>query len=87
MNISLYVFIKNPAKYFEIAKTTDVIVTKRGGRIGRIISEENTSRIEIQRAIEVLIGSVQLPPEYDDPNYDPNYELLRESAYKDRGLL
>ncbi|MBD5128835.1 MAG: hypothetical protein HDT43_02760 [Ruminococcaceae bacterium] len=39
---------------------------------------------EKQLVVETLIGSVEFPPEYDDPNYDPDYELLRESAYKDR---
>jgi hypothetical protein len=49
--------------------------------------EEVAMRSDKKRAIEALIGSVPLPPEYDDPNYDPDYELLREAAYKDRGLL
>ena len=87
MNISLSALKENPAKYFEIAKSADVIITRRGKRIGRIVSEEKAAKSDRQRAIEALIGSVKLPPEYDDPNYDPNYELLREAAYKDRGLL
>ena len=87
MNISLSTLKENPAKYFEIARITDVIVTKHGERIGRIVSEEKAAKSDKQRAIEALIGSVTFPPEYDDPNYDPNYELLREAAYKDRGLL
>ena len=52
----------------------------------RIIGEERTSKTDKQQAIEALIGSVSFPPEYDDPDYDPDYELLRESAYRDRGL-
>ena len=87
MDISLSALKENPAKYFHLAKTTDIIVTKRGMRLGRIISEEKAVRSEKLRAIEALIGSVKLPPEYDDPTYDPDYELLRESSYKDRGLL
>ena len=87
MNVSLSVFKENPAKYFEIAKTADVVVTKRGKRIGRIISEDKAVKSEKQLAIEALIGSVSLTIEYDDPNYDHDYELLREAAYKDRGLL
>ena len=87
MHVPLSVFKENPAKYFELAKTTDVVVTKRGERIGRIISEEKAARSDKQQAIEALVGSVPFPSEYHDPNYDPDYELLREAAYKDRGLL
>ena len=87
MNISLSTLKENPAKYFELAKTTDVIITKRGERLGRIVSEEKAARSDKQRAIEALIGSVPFPSEYDDLNFDPDYELLREAAYKDRGLL
>jgi len=87
MNISLSTLKENPAKYFDLAKTADVIVTRRGERIGRIVSEEKAARSDKQRAIEALIGSVPFPSEYDDPNHDPDYELLREAAYKDRGML
>jgi len=87
MDISLSALKENPSRYFEIAKTTDVIITKRGKRLGRIIGEERAAKTDKQQAIEALIGSVSFPPEYDDPDYDPDYELLRESAYRDRGLL
>ena len=87
MNISLSALKENPAKYFELAKTADVIVTRRGERLGRIVCEEKASRSDKQRAIEALVGSVPFPPEYDDPNHDPDYDLLREAAYKNRGLL
>ena len=59
-----------------------MIVTKRGERILRIVSEEKAAKSDKQRAIEALIGSVALPPEYDDPRYDLDYELLREAAYQ-----
>ncbi len=87
MNISLSSLKEDPAKYFELAKTTEIIVTQRGERIGRIISENPSIKSDKQRAIEALIGSVQFPDEYNDSNYDPDYELLREAAYKDKGLL
>lgn len=87
MNVSLSALKENPAKYFELAKISDVIVTRRGERIGRIVSEEKAAKSDKQRAIEALIGSVPFPQEYDDPNHDPDYELLREAACKDRGLL
>ncbi|MCL1916794.1 MAG: type II toxin-antitoxin system Phd/YefM family antitoxin [Peptococcaceae bacterium] len=87
MDISLSTLKENPAKYFELAKSADVIVTKRGKRIGRIVSEEKASKSDKQQALEALIGSVPFPSEYNDPNHDPDYELLRDAAYKDRELL
>ncbi len=87
MNISLSTLKENPAKYFELAKTTEVIVTQQGERIGRIVSETNYAKSDKQRAIEALIGSVSFPDEYNDPNYDIDYKLLRDAAYKDKGLL
>ena len=35
MNIALSVLKENPAKYFELAKANDIIVTRRGQRLGR----------------------------------------------------
>lgn len=87
MYVQLSELKTNPAKYFELAKISDVIVTKRGERIGRIVCEEKAAKSDKQKAIEALIGSAALPSEYDDPNYDPNYDLLREASYKERGLL
>ena len=87
MNVPLSTLKENPIKYFELAKTTDVIITRRGKRLGRIISEEKAAVSEKRRAIEALIGSAAFPPEYGDPSYDPDYETLREAAYRDRGLL
>ena len=87
MNIPLSVLKENPAKYFELAKTTDVIITRRGKRLGRIISEERAAKAERHQAIDALIGSVLFPEEYSNPDFDPDYELLRKAAYKDRGLL
>ena len=87
MNISLSALKENPAKYFELAKSVDIIVTKRGERLGRIISEEKAVKSERQMAVEALIGSVPFPPAYSDPNHDPDYNLLRDAAFKDRGLL
>ncbi len=87
MYIQLSELKTNPVKYFDLAKTTEVIVTRHGQRIGRIISEEEAVKADRKRAVDALIGSVELPPAYDDPSYDPHYEQLREAAYRERGLL
>ena len=42
---------------------------------------------EYKALVESLIGSANFPPEYDDPNYDPEYELAREAAYRAKGLI
>ena len=87
MVVPLSVLKENPAKYFYLAKTNDIIITKRGKRLGRIVNEETAMTSNKRRAIEELIGSAVFPPEYNDPNHDPDYDLLRESSFKDRGLL
>ena len=87
MNVSLSIFKENPAKYFELAKTADVIVTRRGKRLGRVVNEENAAKSDMQRAIEALIGSVAFPSDYDNRSYDPDYEIIREAACEERGLL
>ena len=87
MDVQLSELKTNPAKYFDLSKMGDIIVLRRGKRIGRIVSEEKAAKLEKRRAIEALIGSVRFPAEYDDPDYDPDYDLLREAAYKDKGLL
>jgi prevent-host-death family protein len=83
MSVSMSDLKANPSKYFELANTMNIIVTRRGKPIGSIGGKKSAKML----AVEALIGSVKFPPEYDDPNYDPDYELLREAAYKDRGLL
>ena len=36
-------------------------------------------------AVEKLLGSADFPPEYDDPDFDPDYALAREADYRARG--
>ncbi|MDR1192618.1 MAG: hypothetical protein LBK98_00355 [Peptococcaceae bacterium] len=83
MNVSLSVLKANPAKYFDLANTTSVIVTRRGKAIGSIGGKKSAKAL----AVEALIGSADFPPEYDDPSYDPDYELARRLDYKARGLI
>ncbi|MDR0286767.1 MAG: hypothetical protein LBI03_03535 [Clostridiales bacterium] len=81
MNVSLSVLKSNPAKYFELANTTNIIVTRRGKAIGSIVGKQSAKAL----AVEALIESVDFPSEYDDPSFDPDYELARESDYRARG--
>jgi hypothetical protein len=82
MNVPLSVLKANPAKYFELANTTNIIVTRRGKAIGSIVGRQSAKVL----AVEALIGSADFPSEYDNPDFDPDYELAREADYKSRGL-
>ncbi|GHV10093.1 hypothetical protein FACS1894217_15340 [Clostridia bacterium] len=83
MQIQLSELKANPAKYFDLAKTLDVIVTRHGRRLGRIICEENAARTEKQRAIEAFFDMDYLPSHPDDTIYDP----IKEERLRAKGLL
>ena len=83
MNISLSALKTNPAKYFDLANTTRIIVTRRGKVIGSITGKQSAKAL----AVEALIGTADFPSEYEDPNFDPDYELAREADYRARGLI
>ena len=83
MNVSLSVFKANPAKYFALANTTSIIVTRRGKAIGSIAGKKSAKSL----AVEALLGTADFPSEYEDPSFDPDYELAREADYRARGLI
>jgi hypothetical protein len=83
MNIPLSVLKTNPAKYFELADTTNIIITRRGKAIGSISGKQSAKKL----AVEALIGSADFPSVYDNSEFDPDYELAREMDYKARGLV
>ena len=83
MNISLSKLKANPTKYFDLANTASIIITRRGKAIGSIAGKQSAKAL----AVEALIGTADFPFEYEDPNYDPDYDLAREADYKARGLI
>ena len=84
MNISLSTLKTNPAKYFDLAKTNDVIVTRHGQRLGRIVSEEKAAKSDKARAFEELMNCVKkTPSKPDNTVYDP----IKEESLRERGLL
>jgi hypothetical protein len=83
MIVSLSALKANPAKYFDLASTRNIIVTRRGKAIGSIVGKKPAKLL----AIEALLGSGDFSAEYDDPNFDPDYEEAREADYKARGLI
>jgi len=64
----------NVGKYIELSETQDVFITKNGKYVAKIIN------IKRDRANEMrsLFGIAKLPPKYNDPDYDVNYDKLRE---------
>jgi hypothetical protein len=83
MNVSLSSLKASPAKYFELANTVNIIVTRRGKPVGSIVGRKTAKAL----AVEALIGSADFPPEYDDPSYDKDYEFAREADYSAGGLI
>jgi hypothetical protein len=78
MEITMSMLKENPGKYAELAQTVDITVTKYGEIVLGLINKDSLARLKRQQAADRLIGSVTFPPEYDDPNYDPDYDKLRE---------
>ena len=83
VNVPLSVLKTNPAKYFDLANTTSIIVTRRGKAIGSIAGKQSAKAL----AVEALIGSADFPSEYENPDFDPDYEAAREADYRSRGLV
>jgi len=84
MNITLSALKKNPAKYFEIAKTADVIITKHGERFGRIVGEEKAARSERLNAFDELLQYVKTLPSVPDKII---YDKDREERLREKGVL
>jgi prevent-host-death family protein len=61
----------NPAKYFDLASTVEVIVTRRGKPVGRIVSAEPKVNKKAA-AFNRLSGKIKVPDTVDD-----DYDALR----------
>jgi prevent-host-death family protein len=83
MLIQLSELKANPAKYFDLAKTVDIVVTRHGKRLGRIISEEKAAKTDKMQAFERLVDLVNQPSIPDDTVYDP----VKEERLRAKGLL
>jgi len=84
MSIQLSQLKANPAKYFELAKTTDVIVTRHGKKLGRIVCDEKDEMTDKEKAFDELMHIMKTMPSIPDPTvYDP----IKEERLRERGLL
>ena len=83
MNIQLSELKINPAKYFDLARTADVIVTRHGQRIGRIVCEEKAAKLDRANAFIELMELKSSPSNPDDTVYDP----VKEERLREKGML
>lgn len=84
MYIQLSELKTNPAKYFDLAKTCEVIVTRHGQRLGRIIPENKAAEMERHNAFDDLMAYVRSAPSVPDNKV---YDADKEERLKERGLL
>lgn len=90
MYIQLSELKTNPSKYFDLAKKIDIIVTRHGQRLGRIVCEEKAADNDKRQAFEELMEMVQTAPrrkQYDNPADDPYYDPIKEARLNERGML
>ena len=74
MQVALSELKTNVGKYVALADKQDVYITRNGKQVAKIVGT-NRDRVADMRS---LFGIAKLPMEYDDPNYDSNYEKLRD---------
>ena len=74
MQIALSELKTNVGKYVNLAEKQDIYITRNGKQVAKIVST-NRDRVEDMKS---LFGIAKLPQEYKDPDYDTNYENLRD---------
>ena len=84
MDVQLSELKINPVKYFNLAKTIDIIVTLHGQRLGRIICEEKAEKLNRMNVFDELIALVKTTPSV--PN-DTVYDSAKEERLREKGLL
>ena len=84
MTIQLSELKSNPGKYFELAQKSDIIVTRRGKRLGRIVNEEKAAKSDDKQAFDELMRYMrETPSKPDDTVYNP----IRQARLSEDGLL
>ena len=74
MKVAVSELKANVGKYIALSETQDIFITKNGKQVAKIVSIKRDRVAEMKS----LFGIAKLPPEYEDPSYDPNYENLRK---------
>ena len=73
MQVALSELKTNVGKYVYLADRQDIYITRNGKQVAKIVGI-NRDKVADMKS---LFGIAKLPKEYDDPNYDSNYEKLR----------
>ena len=74
MQVALSELKTNVGKYVDLAEKQDIFITRNGKQVAKIVGT-NRDRIADMKS---LFGIAKLPQEYNDPDYDSNYEKLRD---------
>ena len=74
MQIALSELKINIGKYVDLSETEDIYITRNGKQVAKLIGI-NRDRVADMKS---LFGIAKLPPEYNDPAYDLDYEILRD---------
>ena len=74
MQIALSELKINVGKFVDLAEKEDIYITRNGKQVAKIIGTKRDRVADMK----LLFGIAKLPQEYNDPNYDPSYEKLRD---------
>jgi prevent-host-death family protein len=74
----------NPSKYFDLSKAGDVIVTRHGKRLGRIVCEEKAAKSDRLNAYDELMQIVRTAKSVPDNTV---YDADKEERLRARGVL
>ncbi|MCL2637342.1 MAG: type II toxin-antitoxin system Phd/YefM family antitoxin [Oscillospiraceae bacterium] len=77
MQIALSELKINVGKYVDLAEKEDIYITRNGKQVAKIIGT-NRDRVLDMKSLFGIAKITEIAPEYTDPNYDPNYDKLRE---------
>ena len=64
----------NVGKYVEQADAGDIYITRNGKQVAKIVYHKH----DREKEMRALFGIAKLPPAYEYPMYDPNYDALRD---------
>ena len=78
MRVTLSELKINVGKYINLVEKQDVYITRNGMQVAKIVGT-NRDRIADMKS---LFSIAELPREYNDPNYDPSYNKLRDEKTK-----
>ena len=78
MQIALSELKMNVGMFVRLAEKQDVYITRNGKQVAKIVG---TNRDKIAE-MKSLFGIAKLPKEYEDPDYDPYYNKIRDEKLR-----